>query len=204
MGAYSPAHLITDDLEAQIIKTIIEPTIAGMAAENCPFTGVLFAGIIVVNSKPILLEHNVRFGDPECQTLMMRFDGNLPEVLMAAAMGELAKVKKHVHWSPEPALCVVMAAKGYPEAYCKNTIIKGLDEAEKVTNVVIFHAGTEKGINGEILSAGGRVLGVCAKAKTLREAKEKAYNAIDKIIWSEGFYRHDIAWRALAAKKKNV
>lgn len=197
MGAYSPAHFMTPALEAQIIEKLIEPTIAGMAAEGCPFTGVLFAGIMVKDGVATLLEHNVRFGDPECQALMMRFEGDLAEVLMAAAKGELARVKDAVRWSDEPALCVVMAANGYPGDYVKNTVIGGLDAANAVEETVVFHAGTAKNEAGEIISVGGRVLGVTARGKDVAQARERAYASVDRIEWDGGFCRRDIAWRAL-------
>lgn len=197
MGAYSPAHFMTPVLEAQIIKNIVEPTIAGMAAEGCPFTGVLFAGIMVKDGIATLLEHNVRFGDPECQTLMMRLEGDLAQILIAAAKGELAGVKDELSWSPDPALCVVMAAQGYPDTYRKNTVIRGLEKAAQVPDAVVFHAGTAFGNDGEILSVGGRVLGVSAHGKSVKQARETAYKAVDAIDWPEGFCRRDIAWRAL-------
>lgn len=204
MGAYSPAHFMTEELEEQIITKIIEPTIAGMAAEGCPFTGVLFAGIMVKDGKATLLEHNVRFGDPECQTLMMRFNGDFAHILYQAAIGKLEEAIQHVSWNPNPALCVVMAAEGYPETYKKNTIISGLDLAADVPNTLVFHAGTALGETGEILSVGGRVLGVTASGETIAKAQRSAYDAVDCIVWPEGFCRRDIGWRALAAEKNKA
>ncbi|MGH1404609.1 MAG: phosphoribosylamine--glycine ligase [Alphaproteobacteria bacterium] len=201
MGAYSPAHFMTKDLEQQIITKLIEPTIKGMAAEGCPFTGVLFAGIMVKDGVATLLEHNVRFGDPECQALMMRLQGDLVDILQAAAQGRLDEVKDQVSWSNEPAMCVVMAAEGYPGSYEKNTEIKGLDAANAVEDAYVFHAGTAKGENGEILSVGGRVLGVTAKGATIAEAQKKAYVSVDAIDWPKGFCRSDIGWRALKAEE---
>ncbi|MBI1300717.1 MAG: phosphoribosylamine--glycine ligase [Alphaproteobacteria bacterium] len=202
MGAYSPAHFMTDELEQQIINDIIQPTIDGMAAEGRPFTGVLFAGIMVKDGVPTLLEHNVRFGDPECQAIMMRMEGDLAQILLAAAQGRLADIKDDVRWNPKPAMCVVMAAKGYPGSYEKNTVIKGIDQANQVNGVTVFHAGTTKGENGEILSVGGRVLGVTAIGTTIADAQAKAYEAVDKIDWPEGFCRRDIGWRALKAESE--
>lgn len=196
MGAYSPAHLMTPDLEQKILTRLIQPTIEGMAKEGCPFTGVLFAGIMVVKGAPVLLEYNVRFGDPECQTLMLRLKGDALEMLLAAAQGRLAEIKDRVGWSDETALCVVMAAKGYPGDYKKNTLIEGLDEAAQVPQVQVFHAGTAKNESGTV-STGGRVLGVTALGKSVAEAKEQAYKAVDKIRWPEGFCRRDIGWRAV-------
>lgn len=201
MGAYSPAHLMTDELEQRIINELIQPTIDGMAAEGAPFTGVLFAGIMVVDTVPYLIEYNVRFGDPECQALMMRFQGDLLAVLDAGAKGQLDQVADQVSWSSDPAMCVVMAAKGYPGSYQKNTVIKNIADTIKVEDLVVFHAGTTKGDNGDFLSAGGRVLGVTAKGATLAEAKGKVYRAIDMIDWPEGFCRRDIGWRALEKEK---
>ena len=199
MGAYSPAHFMTPDLEQKIIHDIIEPTIAGMAAEDCPFTGVLFAGLMVKDGEPTLLEHNVRFGDPECQTLMMRMQGDLAQILLAAAQGRLEEVKDQISWSDAPSLCVVMAANGYPGKYEKNSVIQGLTAANAVDGACVFHAGTAKDGSGKIISVGGRVLGVTALGTTIAEAQEKAYKSVDCIKWPEGFCRRDIGWRALKA-----
>ncbi len=199
MGAYSPAHFMTDALEQQIIENLIEPTIAGMASDGCPFTGVLFAGIMVKDGKATLLEHNVRFGDPECQTLMMRLQGDLALILQAAAQGRLDEVKDQVSWSKEPAMCVVMAAEGYPGSYKKNTVITGFDDANAVDNAYVFHAGTAQDADGRVVSVGGRVLGVTAIGSSIAQAQEQAYKAVDKINWPEGFCRRDIGWRALKA-----
>lgn len=197
MGAYSPAHFMNDALEQQIITDLIEPTIAGMAKDGCAFTGVLFAGIMVKDGVPTLLEHNVRFGDPECQALMMRLQGDLVEILYAAAQGLLDEVKDQVSWSEEPALCVVMAADGYPGSYQKNTVISGFED---VQDAVVFHAGTSKNDAGDIVSVGGRVLGVTAQGVDIADAQAKAYAAVDCIQWPEGFSRRDIGWRAIKAK----
>ncbi|MCK5375365.1 MAG: phosphoribosylamine--glycine ligase [Alphaproteobacteria bacterium] len=197
MGAYSPAHFMTAEMEKQIIEDLIEPTIAGMTAEGCPFTGVLFAGLMVKDGKAKLLEYNVRFGDPECQSLMMRLEGDLVDILYAAAQGRLEEIKDQVTWSDNAAMCVVMASNGYPESYEKNTPIRGLDEANAVDEAYVFHAGTKRDENGGIVSFGGRVLGVTAKGKTIAQAQKRAYEAVDKIDWPKGFCRHDIGWRAL-------
>ncbi len=199
MGAYSPAHFMNDALEQQIITDLIEPTIAGMAKDGCAFTGVLFAGIMVKDGVPTLLEHNVRFGDPECQALMMRLQGDLVDILYAAAQGRLDEVKDQVSWSDEPALCVVMAANGYPGSYQKNTVISGF---ENVEDAIVFHAGTSKNETGDIVSVGGRVLGVTAKGTDIADAQAKAYKAVDCIRWPEGFCRRDIGWRAVASKNE--
>lgn len=195
MGAYSPARLMTPDLERKILKDILEPTVAAMKSENCPFTGVFFAGLMIVNGEPKLIEYNVRFGDPECQTLMLRLKSDLVEMLYAAANGKLDTVKPD--WSENPSLCVVMAANGYPDTYIKNTPIRNLDQAARDPDTLIFHAGTAEK-DGEIISVGGRVLGVSATGKDIAAAREKAYAAVDRVDWPEGFCRRDIAWRALS------
>jgi len=197
MGAYSPAHLMTPALEEKILERIIKPTLEGMKQENCPFIGVLFAGIMVVKGEPYLIEYNTRFGDPECQTLMMRFQGDLLDLLYAGATGALESVKKDVHWSDESALCVVMAAEGYPGEYKKNTVIRGFSEALEVKNTMIFHAGTAHNAQSEVIAIGGRVLGVTALGQDIAEAQRRAYMAVNRIKWPEGFCRRDIGWRAL-------
>lgn len=202
MGAYSPAHFMTDALERQIIHDIIQPTIDGMAAEGCPFTGVLFAGLMIKDGKVTLLEHNVRFGDPECQTLMMRLQGDLVEILQAAAQGRLNEVKDNVTWSDDPAMCVVMAADGYPGSYEKNTVIEGIADANLVERAYVFHAGTAHNEADELVSVGGRVLGVTAMGHSIAKAQENAYRSVDKISWPKGFCRRDIGWRALKAKNE--
>lgn len=200
MGAYSPAHFITDELERTILTTIIEPTIKGMAAEGCPFTGVLFAGLMVKDGVPKLLEHNARFGDPECQTLMLRMEGDLVKVLKAAADGRLESVRDEIKWSSDPALCIVMAAKGYPGDYKKGTPISGRLSGGSA-GVQVFHAGTARREDGQLVAHGGRVLGVCARAADLETAQKRAYEAVDAIDWPEGFCRRDIGWRAVKAKR---
>lgn len=194
MGAYSPARLMTPELKDKIMDQIIHPTVQAMKAEGTPFIGVLFAGLMIVQGEPRLIEYNARFGDPECQTLMLRLESDLVNVLEAAATGQLNLIS--MTWSDDPAICVVMAADGYPGAYKKNTLIRNLEEAGQVPNVQIFHAGTSV-LDGNIVATGGRVLGVCAVEKTLKDARDLAYKAIDKIEWPDGFYRKDIAWRAL-------
>ena len=195
MGAYSPARLMTEEMEQQVIDRCIKPTLEGMAKEGNPFHGVLFAGLMVSKAGDAkLLEYNVRFGDPECQTLMMRLQGDFARMLYGAADGKLEK--DLCTMIPQPALCVVMAAEGYPGTYKKNTVIGNLDVASKC-GATIFHAGTKKDADGNILAAGGRVLGVTAKGKDIKDARDIAYGAIEEIEWPEGFCRSDIAWRAL-------
>ena len=205
MGAYSPAPLLTPALQQQVMETIIAPTVRGMAAEGRPFKGVLFAGLMIDTvdgvATPQLLEFNVRFGDPECQALMLRLKSDLLPVLLAAAQGRLAT--QSLAWRDEAALCVVMAARGYPGDYAKNTVIAGLDAAAAVEGVTLFHAATRR--EGEaVLSTGGRVLGVSARAPSVAEAQRRAYAAIDRISWPEGFCRRDIGWRAVAREQGAV
>lgn len=202
MGAYSPAHFMTPELEQKILHNIIEPTIDAMAQEGCPFTGVLFAGLMVVNGEPKLIEYNVRFGDPECQTLMTRLQGDLLEILDACARGALHEVKGKVTWTPDPAMCVVMATNGYPGSYPKGTLIQDLQKTNDVQDLTVFHAGTARNEEGEFISTGGRVLGITATGVDLREAKGKCYRAVDLINWPDGFCRRDIGWRALKAAEE--
>ena len=197
MGAYSPARLMDDALEEKILSKIIEPTVAGMAAEGTPFTGVLYAGLMIVDGEPYLIEYNVRFGDPECQPLMTRFRGDFLSVLDAAAHGRLDDVKDRVSWSSESALCVVMASKGYPGSYEKNTVIREISSTAQIKNVTVFHAGTAKNEAGDIISVGGRVLGVTATGINVAEAQRRAYMGVNRIDWPEGFFRKDIGWRAV-------
>lgn len=201
MGTYSPAPVLTPALEARIMDTMILPTVRGMADEGRPFVGVLFAGIMVVRGPdgqplPKLLEYNVRFGDPECQVLMRRLKSDLVELLLAAARGDVSG--QQPEWYDDTALCVVMAAQGYPGDYVKGTRIGNLDRAGQVADVEIFHAGTKEGADGTVLANGGRVLGVTAIAAHVAEARARAYEAVDLIDWKQGFCRRDIAWRAMA------
>ncbi|ACJ00953.1 phosphoribosylamine--glycine ligase [Rhodospirillum centenum] len=200
MGAYSPAPVLTPELERRIMAEIVEPAVRGMAAEGRPFTGVLFAGIMVVpgpDGQPVpkLLEFNARFGDPECQVICRRLASDLLPALVAAADGQLDHVS--LRWREEVALCVVMAAEGYPGDYVKGTEIRGLDRAAEIEDAVVFHAGTARAADGRVLATGGRVLGVTASARTIIDAQRQAYAAVDLIDWPEGFCRRDIGWRAL-------
>jgi len=198
MGAYSPAPVMDDDMIERTINEIILPTVNGMAAEGRPFKGVLFAGLMITNKGPELIEYNVRFGDPECQTLMMRLESDIVPALMACANGTIDQVS--ADWSDKVALNVVMAAKGYPGSYEKNTEIKNLEEAGSAQNIVIFHAGTKK--EGEaVLATGGRVLNITSLSDTVTEAKNDAYEALDHINWPQGFCRRDIGWRAVEREK---
>jgi phosphoribosylamine--glycine ligase len=203
MGAYSPAHMISDVLTEKVMARVIRPVVAGMKEAGCPFTGVLYAGIMLVGGEPYVLEFNVRFGDPECQPLMMRFTGNLPRLLEACATGKLAEAGPFIEWSPEAALCVVMAAEGYPGTYRKGSTISGIGKANRLPGIKVFHAATaEMAANGEhstcaYKAMGGRVLGVTALAPTIARAQKQAYEAVDLIDWEDGFCRRDIGWRAV-------
>ena len=194
MGAYSPAPIMTDAMNKRTMDEIIAPTVRAMAAMGAPFKGVLFAGLMITESGPKLIEYNVRFGDPETQVLMLRMMSDLVPALLAARDGQLKNFD--LRWYPETALTVVMAAKGYPGSYSKGSVIKGLDSAAQVEGVEIFHAGT-KADGKRILANGGRVLDVSALGKNVREAQQRAYSAVDKINWPEGFCRRDIGWRAI-------
>ncbi len=194
MGAYSPAPIVTEDMAGVIMDSIITPTVAAMAEKGVPYKGVLYAGLMIKDGIPKLLEYNVRFGDPECQVLMMRLMSDLLPALIAAADGVLDRFD--LRWFDDAALSVVMAAKGYPGAYDKDTEIKGLEAAAKVPGVTIFHAGTRQA-DGRVLAAGGRVLSVTARAATVAEAQARAYEAVDLIDWPDGFSRRDIGWRAV-------
>jgi phosphoribosylamine--glycine ligase len=199
MGAYSPAPIMTETLCRRVMTEIIEPTVRALAKAGTPFKGVLYAGLMIEDGAPKLIEYNVRFGDPECQVLMLRLKSDLLPALLATAEGRLDRII--LEWSEEPALCVVMAAKGYPGAYAKGTEIKGLDAAGRDTNVQIFHAGTRRDAD-RILADGGRVLGVTARGADIREAQARAYAAVDRIDWPDGFFRRDIGW--LAVKRETV
>jgi phosphoribosylamine--glycine ligase len=173
---------------------IIVPTVNGMKARGTPFRGVLYAGVMLTPDGPNLFEYNVRFGDPECQVLMLRMMSDIVPALLASCDGQLKNFD--LRWFDEPALTVVMAAKGYPGDYAKGTRIEGLDEAARVEGVEIFHAGTISK-DGHILANGGRVLSICATGKTVTEAQRHAYQAVDRIQWPEGFCRRDIGWQAV-------
>jgi phosphoribosylamine--glycine ligase len=186
---------MTEDLQEEILARIIEPTITAMAAQGHPYKGVLFAGIIITDDGPKLLEYNVRFGDPETQVLIMRLMSDLLPALIASRDGVLEKF--HLRWYPETALTVVMAAQGYPGPYAKNSEIKGLENLTKNNDLKVFHAGTIRANNGTLRSTGGRVLNVTAMGATVAEAQHTAYDAISKIDWPDGFCRSDIGWRAV-------
>jgi phosphoribosylamine---glycine ligase len=194
MGAYSPAPVMTPEMITRTMNEIIKPTVVGMAKRGMPFTGVLFAGLMITDRGPQLIEYNARFGDPETQVLMLRLKSDLLTALVAAADGALKAFD--LRWKDDVALTVVMAANGYPGSYAKGSEIRGLAEAAALPGVEIFHAGTSRD-GAKLVATGGRVLNVCATGKTVAEAQARAYAAIDKIDWPGGFCRRDIGWRAL-------
>ena len=199
MGAYSPAPNIDAAISARIMAEIIAPTLRAMKAMGAPYKGLLYAGLMMTGDGPKLIEFNARFGDPETQVLMLRLMSDLVPALLASRDGMLKNFD--LRWYAEPALTVVMAAKGYPGPYERGTVIEGLDEAAAVEGVEIFHAGT-KAEGGKILANGGRVLDVSAIGKTVSEARSRAYEAVSRIRWPEGFCRHDIGWRAVEREAK--
>lgn len=194
MGAYAPAPVMSDAMTARAMAEIVQPAMDGMAARGTPFKGVLFAGLMVTDDGPKLIEFNTRFGDPECQVLMMRFDGDLAEVLMACSHGDVSGVD--IPWNDDPVMSVVMATQGYPGNYAKGSTITL--PAQSNGDVMVFHAGTTRDDDGMLRANGGRVLNVTARGRTLQEARDKAYAAVDAIDWPEGFCRKDIGWRALS------
>jgi phosphoribosylamine--glycine ligase len=195
MGTYSPAPVLTPEVIEQARARIIEPAASGMAAEGEPYRGVLYAGLMLTSDGPKLVEFNARFGDPECQVLMLRLKSDLLPYLHAAATGALHTLPAP-EWRDEAAICVVLAARGYPDAPETGSAIRGA-EVHFGNDIVVFHAGTTRDEQGALRAAGGRVLNVCAGAKTLEAARERAYAAVERIDWPEGFHRRDIGWRAL-------
>src|ERR1700761_1505272 len=198
MGAYSPAPVMTGEIGARVMEEMILPTLRAMKAMGAPYRGVLFAGVMVTKDGPRLVEYNARFGDPECQVLMLRLMSDLVPALIASADGQLKNFD--LRWYDDVALTVIMATKGYPGDYGKGSVIRGLDDAAKIEGVEIFHAGT-MAKDGQILANGGRVLNVCASGKSVLEAQQRAYAAVDRIEWPEGFCRRDIGWQAVAREK---
>jgi phosphoribosylamine--glycine ligase len=194
MGAYSPAPVMTDAVTQKALTEIVQPCMDEMAKRGTPFEGVLFVGLMIEDGQPKLIEYNVRFGDPECQTLMMRLGGQILDLLQACAEHRLADAQ--VNWADDHAITIVMAANGYPAAYEKGTVIKGLDALPEDSKNMVFHAGTASK-DGQIVATGGRVLAVTARGENLKEARDRAYAMTQQIDWPEGFYRSDIGWRAL-------
>lgn len=194
MGAYSPAPVLTPAIEEQVMARIVRPTIAEMAARGTPFQGVLFVGLMIEDGAARLVEYNVRFGDPECQVLMMRLGAQALDLILACAEGRLADIA--VNWADDHALSVVLAAKGYPGAYRKGTVIGGLDALVEDASDMVFHAGTARE-GAALVANGGRVLAATGRGATLAEARARAYALAEGIDWPDGFYRRDIGWRAL-------
>ena len=199
MGAYSPAPVMTAEMNARVMDEIVLPTVRAMQVLGAPYKGVLFVGLMITASGPQVIEYNVRFGDPETQVLMLRLMSDLVPALIAACDGQLKNFD--LRWYDDAALTVVMAAKGYPGAYKRGSLIEGLDAAAQIEGVEIFHAGT-KADGARILSNGGRVLNVCARGNSVAQAQQRAYAAIYKINWIDGFCRRDIGWRAIEREKK--
>ena len=200
MGAYSPAPVMTDDLMAITMDKIVTPTIKAMQAEGCPYQGVLYAGLMITSEGPKLVEYNARFGDPECQVLMMRMKSDIVPALLACANGTLDQVS--LDWHDDVAMTVVMAAQGYPGSYEKGTEIRNLDTAGADANIEIFHAGTKRE-GDKVLANGGRVLNITARGASVSEAQKRAYAALDQIDWPQGFARRDIGWRAIEREQQN-
>jgi phosphoribosylamine--glycine ligase len=199
MGAYSPAPVMTPEVSQRAMDEIVLPTVRAMKAMGAPYNGVLFAGLMITADGPKLIEYNVRFGDPECQVMMLRLMSDLVPALLACCDGVLGNFD--LRWYPDSALTVVMAAKGYPGSYAKGSVIEGLDAAATVEGVEIFHAGTRVS-GGNVVANGGRVLNVCAIGASVAIAQARAYQAIDRIHWSDGFFRRDIGWQAIARESR--
>jgi phosphoribosylamine--glycine ligase len=199
MGAYSPAPVMTPEMEARVMAEIIRPTLDGMKLRGTPFKGVLYAGLMITASGPKLIEYNVRFGDPECEVLMPRLRSDIVPALLAACDGVLDAVS--LRWSDQAALTVVLAARGYPGAPEKGSIIRGVEKAAALEDVLVFHAGTKQNAS-DLVADGGRVLNVVGLGKTVSEAQARAYAAVDAIDWPEGFCRRDIGWQAVQRERE--
>jgi phosphoribosylamine--glycine ligase len=195
MGAYSPAPRLDAVVVERVMAEIVRPTLRGMASEGAPFTGILYAGLMLTASGPKLIEYNVRFGDPECQVVLPRLMTDFAQLILGAVDGMLHHM--NLRWLPVHALTVVMAARGYPDAYAKGGEIRGLEVLAGDAYLLLFHAGTSRDAQGRLVAAGGRVLNVTGLGATLAEARARAYAAVDRIDWAEGFCRRDIGWRAL-------
>ena len=194
MGAYSPAPVVTPELHQIIIDTVVAPTIAGMAKDGCPYSGILYVGLMIKDGKPRVVEYNARFGDPEAQPLLMRMKSDIVPVLQACARNDLQQ--DAIAWHDKAAVCVVLASGGYPAKYEKNLPISGLDEAAEIKDLMVFHAGTALK-DGQIVNQGGRVLGVTGLGDTVKDAIDKAYAGVAVISWDKVHYRNDIGARAL-------
>ena len=198
MGAYSPTPIITDAVISQIERQILVPIIDAVNREGTPFSGVLYAGLMLTTTDPKVLEFNVRFGDPETQPILMRLKSDIVEAMLATVAGRLDKIT--LKWDPRPAVCVVLASGGYPDKYEKGKIITGVDDVRSMPDVMVFHAGTKLDESGRLVTAGGRVLGVTALGKNIAEAKRRAYNAVEKIHFDGIYYRKDISDKALSVE----
>lgn len=197
MGAYAPAPVMTDILKEKCVELVLKPTIEAMKAEGRPYKGCLYAGLMIKGDDIKVVEFNARFGDPETQVVLPLLDSDLVDVMLACAQGRLGEIE--VKWSDAATVCVVMASGGYPESYRQGVPIRGLEAAGALPDTIVFHAGTKE-VDGEIVTAGGRVLGITAIGKDIRAAKDKAYAAVEHIKFTDAHYRHDIAWRALKDK----
>ena len=202
MGAYSPAPVVNEEVFNKIIEKVLIPTIEGLKNEGIEYKGVLYAGLMIKDNEPYVLEYNCRFGDPETQPLLTRLDYDFFEIIERAINGNLDEIKDKIKWKNKASVCVVMASGGYPEKYKKGYEIKGLDEVKKMNEVTVFHAGT-KWENGKIVTSGGRVLGVTALGNTIPEAIERAYEAVNKISWTDVHFRKDIGKKALKYQKRS-
>ena len=195
MGAYSPAPVFDEALVTGADRDIVQPTLRAMAAEGAPYRGVLYAGLMATADGPKVVEFNARFGDPECQVLMMRMDGDIVPLLLACARGDVSRTPPP-EFKPSTVICVVLAAKGYPDSPLEGSIIRGAEQ-DFGPHVQVFHAGTRRRPDGQLVAAGGRVLNVCAEGDDIAQARERAYAAVRRIDWPGGFSRSDIGWRAL-------
>jgi phosphoribosylamine--glycine ligase len=198
MGAYTPAPVLTPELEQRTMEEIVRPTARALAAAGTPFSGVLYAGLMLTGAGPKLIEYNVRFGDPECEAIMPRVEGDFAELLMAVASGRLAEAQPSL--SPEHAVTVIVAARGYPGTPVSGGAIRDLEAAEQIEGVTVFQAGTAEGESG-LVAKGGRVLAVTATAGTFANARARAYRAVDQIDFADGFHRRDIGWREADREK---
>ena len=199
MGAYSPSAIISDELKKKIDEQIIRPTLHAMKKKGCPFRGFLYAGLMIINNEPYLIEYNVRMGDPECQAIMARLDNDLFELINLAVNDKLDEVK--IAWKKEKSICVVLCSKGYPEGYDNNVEIKNLNKIylDLDKDSFIFHAGTyEK--QGKVFSNGGRVINITSLSEDLLEARDKVIEYLNKINWKNGYFRKDIGWRTINKK----
>ncbi len=195
MGAYSPAPVFTPELVEAADRLVVQPTLKGMVAEGAPYRGVLYVGLMATADGPRVVEYNARFGDPECQVLMMRLDGDVVPYLLACAQGDVSGLPG-LPFRDQTVICVVLAAKGYPDSPLEGSIIRGADQ-DFGPHVQVFHAGTRRRDDGQLVAAGGRVLNICAAGDDIVQARERAYAAIRKIDWPGGFWRTDIGWRAV-------